>query len=49
MEYEYTVLTLGELEENCYIIDCGSGLAAVVDPGYEPKTVLSAVAESGFI
>ena len=47
MEYEYTVLTLGELEENCYIIDCGSGLAAVVDPGYEPKTVLSAVAERG--
>ena len=47
MEYEYTVLTLGELEENCYIIDCSSGLAAVVDPGYEPNTVLSAVAERG--
>ncbi len=47
MKYEYTSMALGELEANCYMIDCGGNRAAVVDPGDEPELILAAAAERG--
>ena len=45
---EVKTLVLGEYETNCYIIwGEGSENCIVIDPGYEPKRVLDAVAQTG--
>ena len=41
-------LTLGAYETNCYILWAdGSDRCVVIDPGYEPETVLAQVAKTG--
>lgn len=41
-------LTLGEYQTNCYIVwEAGAKACAVIDPGYEPETVLAKVHELG--
>lgn len=41
-------LTLGAYQTNCYIVhEAASKTCAVIDPGYEPETILSKVAELG--
>ncbi len=45
---EVKTLVLGEYETNCYIIwGEGSEDCVVIDPGYEPRRILDAVAEAG--
>lgn len=34
-------LTLGDYQTNCYLVSDENGVTAVIDPGYEPMTVLS--------
>lgn len=34
-------LTLGDYQTNCYLVSDEDGVTAVIDPGYEPQTVLS--------
>lgn len=38
-------LTLGEYQTNCYLISDDCGKTAVIDPGYEPETVLAKTRE----
>lgn len=42
-----TKLIVGELAENCYIIEYGEKQAAVVDPGAEGEAIASKLDESG--
>ena len=42
-----TTLTLGLYQTNCYILSGNGKDALVIDPGYEPDTVASALAEQG--
>lgn len=42
-----TKLIVGELEENCYIIEFGDKEAAVVDPGAEGEVIASRLDEMG--
>ena len=42
------VLTLGDYQTNCYILrEAGEKTCCVVDPGYEPETILSFLEEKG--
>ena len=42
------VLTLGDYQTNCYIIrEASSKTCAVIDPGYEPQTILAKVNSLG--
>ena len=42
------VLTLGDYQTNCYILSSsGEKTCCVVDPGYEPETILSFLEEKG--
>lgn len=34
-------LTLGDYQTNCYLVSDEDGVTAVIDPGYEPQTILS--------
>jgi hydroxyacylglutathione hydrolase len=38
-------LTVGPVEANCYIVDCGGGRALVIDPGEEGERILRKVRE----
>ena len=41
-------LTLGDYQTNCYIIrDAASKTCCVIDPGYQPETVLDRVRALG--
>lgn len=41
-------LTLGDYQTNCYIVwEEGSKTCCVIDPGYEPETVLDVVEDTG--
>ena len=40
-------LTLGMMEENCYIIQSQAGNAAIVDPGDKPEQIIAAVTRLG--
>ena len=35
------MLTLGDYQTNCYLVSDGAGNTAVIDPGYEPQTILA--------
>ena len=42
------VLTLGDYQTNCYILrEAGEKTCCVVDPGYEPETILGFLEEKG--
>lgn len=41
MKKDVYTLPVGELRANCYIVDCGGGTAAVIDPGAEFDVILS--------
>ena len=44
------VLPLGTYQTNCYIVwDNGSNRCAVIDPGYEPQTVLNRLVALGLV
>lgn len=47
MSNVYYVLPLGRMEANCYIVDCGGGTAAVIDPGDEPEKIENEVDRIG--
>ncbi|MBQ6431448.1 MAG: MBL fold metallo-hydrolase [Oscillospiraceae bacterium] len=38
-------LTLGEYQTNCYLVSDENGATAVIDPGYEPETILARAAQ----
>lgn len=38
-------LTLGDYQTNCYLVSDEDGVTAVIDPGYEPQTILSVLQE----
>lgn len=38
-------LTLGDFQTNCYLVSDETGVTAVIDPGYEPETVLARAAQ----
>lgn len=38
-------LTLGDFETNCYLVSDENGVTAVIDPGYEPETILARAAQ----
>ena len=40
-------LCLGQLETNCYLVADGDGIAAVIDPGDAPDTILEAARTHG--
>lgn len=44
---EINRLTLGLYQTNCYILSSDSKNALVIDPGYEPQTILSALQAKG--
>ncbi len=45
---QINTLTLGDYQTNCYIVRRSGGSACVlIDPGYEPETILRRVAELG--
>ena len=35
------MLTLGDYQTNCYLVSDSAGNTAVIDPGYEPQTILA--------
>lgn len=39
-------LTLGSYRTNCYLVSDEDGVTAVIDPGYEPQTILAALEEA---
>ena len=39
-KHEYYTFPLGEIGANCYIVDCGGGTAAVIDPGDEAEVIV---------
>ena len=39
------MLTLGDYQTNCYLVSDGAGNTAVIDPGYEPQTILARLQE----
>lgn len=39
------MLTLGDYQTNCYLVSDGAGNTAVIDPGYEPQTILACLRE----
>jgi hydroxyacylglutathione hydrolase len=39
--------TVGEFQENCYLVEDESGRAAIIDPGGEPARLVSEIEESG--
>ena len=47
MSERYFRLPLGRLETNCYTVDCGGGIAAVIDPGDEPGAVEKLLEDKG--
>ena len=38
-------LTLGDFQTNCYLVSDENGATAVIDPGYEPETILARAAQ----
>ena len=38
-------LTLGDFQTNCYLVSDETGVTAVIDPGYEPETILARAAQ----
>lgn len=38
-------LTLGDFQTNCYLASDENGVTAVIDPGYEPETILARAAQ----
>jgi hydroxyacylglutathione hydrolase len=45
---KYTLVVVGPLETNCYLVYCDSTLeCAVIDPGAEAERIIPAVVESG--
>jgi glyoxylase-like metal-dependent hydrolase (beta-lactamase superfamily II) len=45
---EYRALTLGSMATNCYLAWCPESMEAlVIDPGFEPDTVLKEIADLG--
>lgn len=43
MKKDVYILPVGKLEANCYIVDCGSGAAAIIDPGAEADIIISRI------
>ena len=39
------MLTLGDYQTNCYLVSDSAGNTAVIDPGYEPQTILACLRE----
>ena len=39
------MLTLGDYQTNCYLVSDSAGNTAVIDPGYEPQTILARLRE----
>ena len=39
------MLTLGDYQANCYLVSDSAGNTAVIDPGYEPQTILACLRE----
>ncbi len=47
MKNDVHTLPIGRLEANCYIVDCGGGVAAVIDPGDDADVIISRIESLG--
>lgn len=47
MKKDVYTLPLGKLEADCYIVDCGGGAAAVIDPGADADVIISHIESLG--